>query len=158
MVGLRGLLDEEFVVDLATMSLGESKDDAKLVSPLRQKLTGCQKRAQPPRHPNRLRRKERGRTWVFRAFGQVAQLVEQRTENPCVASSILALTTLEGSRKLPQSPVIDKTCGIFSALSSPAARSLGFAVSCMVSRPYCPRICPRTTPAGLSSVPVAAIA
>ena len=27
-------------------------------------------------------------------FGGVAQLVEQRTENPCVASSTLALTTL----------------------------------------------------------------
>ena len=27
-------------------------------------------------------------------YGQVAQLVEQRTENPCVASSILALAIL----------------------------------------------------------------
>jgi hypothetical protein len=29
----------------------------------------------------------------FSRFGQVAQLVEQRTENPCVAGSIPALTT-----------------------------------------------------------------
>ncbi len=30
---------------------------------------------------------------LLAAGGGVAQLVEQRTENPCVASSILALTT-----------------------------------------------------------------
>ena len=32
-------------------------------------------------------------------FGTIAQLVEQRTENPCVAGSIPAGTTLRGLRK-----------------------------------------------------------
>ncbi len=34
------------------------------------------------------------------ASGEVAQLVEQRTENPCVGGSIPPLTTLEKARKL----------------------------------------------------------
>ncbi len=31
---------------------------------------------------------------IFMVFGQIAQLVEQRTENPCVAGSIPALATI----------------------------------------------------------------
>src|SRR4051812_14002396 len=42
-----------------------------------------------------------GATVIIRAFpqspGQVAQLVEQRTENPCVAGSIPALATISFS-------------------------------------------------------------
>ncbi len=33
-------------------------------------------------------------TLYYVHIGQIAQLVEQRTENPCVASSILALANL----------------------------------------------------------------
>ncbi len=41
--------------------------------------------------------------WTF-PDGQVAQLVEQRTENPCVGSSSLPLTTYEKARI---------SCGLF---------------------------------------------
>lgn len=34
-------------------------------------------------------------------FGQIAQSVEQRTENPCVAGSIPVLATFEGKGILP---------------------------------------------------------
>ena len=42
-------------------------------------------------HPTKIQ--ELAVCFVRDAFAQVAQLVEQRTENPCVASSILALGT-----------------------------------------------------------------
>ena len=43
--------------------------------------------------------------------GQVAQLVEHRTENPSVGGSTPPLTTAAASRDVSLSPAIDKTCG-----------------------------------------------
>ena len=53
-----------------------------------------------------------------RLFGQVAQMVEQRTENPCVAGSIPALATLSLAGELRESN------GIGFFLKSPKLRTL----------------------------------
>ena len=47
-----------------------------------------------------------------RKIGAIAQLVEQRTENPCVPGSIPGGTTLKKSKK-KQTPDFQKKSGVF---------------------------------------------
>ena len=48
----------------------------------------------------------------IRQQGAIAQLVEQRTENPCVPGSIPGGTTLKKSKK-KQTPDFQKKSGVF---------------------------------------------
>lgn len=63
-------------------------------------------------------------------FGQVAQLVEQRTENPCVGSSILPLATRRPARRYCFDATDEELTGAVAANTCAAGvlRSLGYAL------------------------------
>ena len=60
---------------------------------------------------------------LFRRDGAIAQLVEQRTENPCVPGSIPGGTTLKRSKKL-QNPDFQTKSGF--SLFVGGAKNSGF--------------------------------